>query len=75
MNMAQKSENSENNVEDKSSLGLNLAEDLDDEFIFHSHQSHPHIHELTMTEHNESPASQVPHKINQKNGEIFLTDS
>jgi len=72
MKMATKSEHSETDVEDSYRSELNLAEDLDDEFIF---QTHPLIHDPTTIEHIISPASEVPTQKNHKNGEDYIPDS
>jgi len=70
MRMATESEHSVTNVEDEYSSGLILPEDLDDEFIFRSL-----FYEPTIVEHKISPASEVPNKVNWKNGEGYIPDS
>jgi len=72
MKMATKSEHSETDVEDKYSSELDLAQDLDDEFIF---QTFPQIHEPTILEHIMDSASEVPDKINHTNEEDYIPDS
>merc|ERR1719397_612549 len=72
MKMTTKSEHSETDVEDKYSSELDLAEDIDDEFIF---QTYPQIHTTTMIKHITSPTSEFPDKINHKNGEDYIPDS
>jgi len=72
MKIERKSEHSETDAEDKHSLGLNLVEDTDDDFIFQNH--HPQIHEPTIIEHIACPASEVPNNINQKNSVDNIPD-
>merc|ERR1719397_2384120 len=69
MKMTTKSDHSETDVEDKYSSELDLAEDIDDEFIF---QTYPQIHVITMTEHIVGSASEIPDKTNHKAGEDYV---
>merc|ERR1719419_1886877 len=72
MKMETKSEQSQSDAEDKLSSGLNLVEDLDDEFIFESHRP---IHEPAIVDYIGSPTLEVRSKVNWKNREEYIPDS